>query len=190
MTRLEQTRQPPVDRRARGGKYLTFRLDEGDYGVGILKVQEIIAIQSITRVPQAPHSVRGVINLRGRVIPVLDLRRHFSLPDLPEDAGLRKCIVIVRVAREGTEAVIGVLVDSVSEVLDIPDAQIELPADFRDRAQTSFLLGMGKVDERVVLLLDIDRVVSTGMLGQMVSMAGQKRARAGAQAPHPLAGRR
>lgn len=146
------------DMAVRAGKYLTFRLAEEEYGIGILKVQEIIVAMEITRVPRLPEFIRGVINLRGRVIPVIDLRRKFGLPDAERTP--KACIVVVQVALSGREATMGVFVDQVSEVLDVPAGQLEAAPEFGAGVTTEFLLGIGKIGKRVVMLLDADRVLS------------------------------
>lgn len=144
--------------RASAGKYLTFELNSEVYGLEILKVQEIIGIMKVTRVPLAPGFVRGVINLRGKVIPVIDLRIKFSM-STREDTE-RTCIIVVQVAGSSSVVIMGIIVDEVSEVLDIVEDQIEPPPSFGSRIDTDFILGMGKIGERVVMLLDVDRVLS------------------------------
>jgi purine-binding chemotaxis protein CheW len=138
----------------RGGKYLTFFLAGEEYGLEILKVHEIIGMLPITRVPRTPHFVRGVINLRGKVIPIVDLRRKFAMES---EAAEETCIIVVQVQR----IQIGIVVDRVSEVADIPSAEIEDAPSFGADVQTDFLLGIGKSQDRVRLLLDIERVLST-----------------------------
>lgn len=144
--------------RASAGKYLTFELNCEVYGLEILKVQEIIGIMKVTRVPLAPGFVRGVINLRGKVIPVIDLRIKFSM-NTKEDTE-RTCIIVVQVSGSSSVVIMGIIVDEVSEVLDIVEEQIEPPPSFGSRIDTDFILGMGKIGERVVMLLDVDRVLS------------------------------
>lgn len=143
---------------ATAGKYLTFRLAEEGYGVTILKIQEIIGLLSVTRVPRLPDFIRGVINLRGKVIPVVDLRLKFGL-SRGEDTD-RTCIIVLQILRDNQETTVGILVDEVLEVLDLAEAQIEPPPEFGTIVDTKFLQGMGKVDERVLIILDIDRVLS------------------------------
>jgi purine-binding chemotaxis protein CheW len=141
------------------GKYLTFTLAGEEYGIGILKVKEIIGMMGITRVPQTPPYVKGVINLRGKVIPVVDLRMKFNL-----EAGEyteRTCIVVVEVSREGGYVFIGIVVDSVSEVLNIKGGEIEATPDFGATLDTAYILGMAKTGAGVKILLDIDRVLSS-----------------------------
>jgi len=140
------------------GKYLTFELGGEIYGLEILKVQEIIGIMAITRVPRTPDFVRGVINLRGKVIPVVDLRLKFGL-EKKEDTE-RTCIIVVQVGHSDSLITMGLIVDEVSEVLDIQAEQIEPPPDLGASIETDFILGMGKVEEMVVMLLDVDKALS------------------------------
>lgn len=144
------------------GKHLTFLLDDEVYGLEILKVQEIIGLMPVTRVPNTPRFVRGIINLRGKVIPVVDLRISFGMEG--EEDTDRTCIIVVQVEQEGSQIVMGVLVDEVSEVLDITADQIEPPPSFGASIDTSFLLGTGKVGDKVILLLEVDRVLAHGDL--------------------------
>jgi purine-binding chemotaxis protein CheW len=141
------------------GKYLTFTLAEEEYGVGILKVKEIIGMMPITSVPQTPAFVKGVINLRGKVIPVVDLRLKFSLESIPYSE--RTCIIVVEIDSESHTILIGIVVDSVSEVLNIKGEDIENTPTFGTTLNTDYILGMAKTEGRVKLLLDIDRVLST-----------------------------
>ena len=143
----------------REGKYLTFSLAGEEYGIGILKVKEIIGMMEITRVPQTPSYVKGVINLRGKVIPVIDLRQKFGL-----EAGEyteRTCVVVVEVLRDGGQVLIGSVVDSVSEVLNIKEGEIEETPDFGVQMDTQYLLGMAKAGGGIKLLLDIDSVLGS-----------------------------
>ena len=143
----------------REGKYLTFSLAGEEYGIGILKVKEIIGMMEITRVPQTPSYVQGVINLRGKVIPVIDLRQKFGL-----EAGEyteRTCVVVVEVLRDGGQVLIGSVVDSVSEVLNIKEGEIEETPDFGVQMDTQYLLGMAKAGGGIKLLLDIDSVLGS-----------------------------
>jgi purine-binding chemotaxis protein CheW len=142
---------------AREGKYLTFSLAGEEYGIGILKVKEIIGMMAITRMPQAPPDMRGVINLRGKVIPVVDLRLRFGLEEGQYTE--KTCIIVVEVARGGSKQPIGIIVDSVSEVLNIRGGDIEETPDFGSRLDTRFILGLAKLGSGVKILLDIDRVL-------------------------------
>jgi purine-binding chemotaxis protein CheW len=137
-----------------GGKFLSFFLKNEEYGIEILKVQEIIGMLPITRVPRTPEYVCGVINLRGKIIPVTDLRRKFGMEEMEESA--ENCTIVVKTS--GIE--IGVIVDKVSEVLDISDADIEEVPSFGTEVGTKYLLGIGNTNGRVRLLLDIDFVIS------------------------------
>lgn len=143
-------------------KFLTFRLDGEDYGVEILKVQEIIGLMPITRVPRVPGCVRGVINLRGRVIPVVDLRRKFALGE--REFSRRTCIIVVGVERESGPMVLGIIVDEVAEVVDVESGQIDPPPEIGMACDREFLLGLAKLEDRVVILLELDRVLAESEL--------------------------
>lgn len=148
----------PSDNRTKAGKYLTFRLAAEEYGLEILKVQEIIQMQAITRIPRTPEFVRGVINLRGKVIPVVDLRRKFGLDHIDDTE--RTCIIVVQIRAQDHLMIMGVIIDEVREVLDIPEASIEDAPAFGASIDTEFILGMGKIGATVKILLDIDKVLS------------------------------
>jgi len=140
------------------GKYLTVVLAEEAYGIAVLKVREIIRLQKITPVPQMPDFVKGVINLRGRVIPVIDLRTKFGLQ---AQFAERTCVVVVQVAlAQGSSVQMGLIVDSVEEVANLTGEEIEPTPDFGTRIDTSYILGMAKIKGQVKTLLDIDRVVA------------------------------
>lgn len=142
--------------RDREGKYLTFSLAGEEYGIGILKVKEIIGMMPITPVPKTPGYVKGVINLRGKVIPVADLRLKFDIEEM--DYTERTCIIVVEI-REGLGTVLmGIVVDSVSEVLNIKSAEIEDTPAFGTQMDTDYILGMAKTGGGVKILLDIDKV--------------------------------
>ncbi len=141
------------DTAQRAGMYLTFGLADEEYGVEILKVREIIGMMEITAVPKAPPHVKGVINLRGKVVPVIDLRTRFTMEQA--EATDETCIIVVVVGNRE----IGVVVDRVSEVLDIAAEQIEDPPTFGTTVDTSFIIGMGKTEQRVTILLDITKVL-------------------------------
>ncbi len=148
---------------SRAGKYLTFFLAGEEYGLEILKVSEIIGMQPVTRVPRMPEFVRGVINLRGKVIPITDLRRKFGM-DL--DGQADSCIIVVQM--QGVQT--GIVVDSVSEVVAIAEGDIEDAPSFGAGIHTEFLLGIGKTGGRVKLLLDIDKVLATSELDALQSI--------------------
>lgn len=150
---------------AKAGKYLTFQLGKEVYGLEILRVQEIIGMMSVTHVPKTPGFVRGVINLRGKIIPVVDLRLKFGLESLADTE--RTCIVVVQVGWAGASVIMGLIVDEVSEVMSVSGDRIEAPPSFGRGVDTEFLMGMGKVGQKVVMLLDVDKVFSTGELAQV-----------------------
>ena len=153
---------------ALAGKYLTFKLDVEEFGLEILKVQEIIKMMDITRVPRTPAFVRGVINLRGKVIPVVDLRLKFEMER--REGTDKTCIIVVTVRRGSGTVVMGIIVDEVSEVLDVAGGSIEPPPEFGGAVDTTFILGMGKVGDRVVTLLDVDKVLSSSDLAEVAAV--------------------
>jgi purine-binding chemotaxis protein CheW len=146
-------RRPPSEL---GGKYLTFFLGQEEYGIEILRVSEIIGTMAITAIPRTAEHVRGVINLRGKVIPVIDLRRKLGMPHRDETD--ETCIVVVQI----NSAPMGLIVDKVSEVLAIDSSRIEEPPSFGATVKTDYLLGLGTAEGKVKLLLDVDHVLSTG----------------------------
>jgi purine-binding chemotaxis protein CheW len=141
-----------------GGKFLTFFLGPEEYGLEILKVHEIIGMMSITPVPRTPEYVRGVINLRGKVIPTVDLRLKFDMPSV--DQTDETCIIVV----QANSVQVGIVVDRVSEVLDIKSEDVEPSPAFGADVNTDYILGIGKSDGRVRLLLDIDKVLCASEL--------------------------
>ncbi|MEA1933535.1 MAG: chemotaxis protein CheW [Thermodesulfobacteriota bacterium] len=147
------------------GKYLTFALGKEEYGIGILKVREIIGVLEITSVPHTPEYIKGVINLRGRVIPVLELRIKFDME--PQEYTERTCIIVVELVGESGTIQVGMLVDSVSEVLNISAEEIEPPPAFGTSTDLEYILGMGKVKGKVKILLNVDRVIGEGALKQL-----------------------
>ncbi|MDR0306932.1 MAG: chemotaxis protein CheW [Chitinispirillales bacterium] len=152
------------------GKYLTFRLMNEEYGIEILKVKEIIGVMAITSLPRTPPFVRGVINLRGKVIPVIDLRKKFEM-QITDDTDMT-CIIVVDVAARGGNIQIGILVDSVSEVLDIAGEDIENAPAFGTNIDTAFILGMAKAKGSVKILLNIEKVLSSTELENVAGAAG------------------
>lgn len=144
-----------VAERSKAGKYLTFCLGAETYGLEILKVREIIGLMPITAVPRAPHFIKGVINLRGKVIPVVNLRLKFGMEEVANTE--ETCIIVVQVGN----VEMGIIVDKVREVLDIPGKDIEDPPSFGGDIDTGFILGMGKAAGKVSILLDIQKVLST-----------------------------
>lgn len=143
---------------AAAGKYLTFLLGRESYGISVLKVREIIRLTAITAVPQMPGYIKGVINLRGKIIPVVDLRTKFNLPEA--ETTERTCIVVVQVTQgAGLQIQMGLVVDDVEEVINIGTGDIEETPDFGEQLDTQYLLGMAKIKGAVKSLLDIDRVL-------------------------------
>jgi purine-binding chemotaxis protein CheW len=142
---------------AHAGKYLTFGLASEEYGLPVLKVREIIKILSITAVPQAPAHVKGVINLRGKVIPVVDLRLKLGFP--AQEYNERTCVIVVEVLVQASKVMMGVVVDAVSEVLTITNDEIEATPEFGEQINTEFILGVAQIKGRVKFLLDLDRIL-------------------------------
>jgi purine-binding chemotaxis protein CheW len=149
----------------RSGKYLVFHLGREEFGIRVLKVREIMGIQDITAVPQTSAHVKGVINLRGKVIPVVDLRLKFGLPE--QEYTQRTCIIVVQVRGEAGPMSMGIVVDGVAEVLNLAAADIEDTPDFGDGTATPYLLGMAKVKDKVKILLEIEQVLTSQELRAM-----------------------
>jgi purine-binding chemotaxis protein CheW len=149
----------PAAAEERTGKYLVFELGREEFGIRVLKVREIMGVQDITAVPQTPAYVKGVINLRGKVIPVVDLRLKFGLPEA--EYTQRTCIIVVQAQVETTSALMGIVVDGVAEVLNLAAADIEDTPDFGRGVATPYLLGMAKIKGKVKILLDIDQVLTS-----------------------------
>ncbi len=141
------------------GKFMTFKLGDEEYGIEILKVREIIGLMEITRVPRVSTCIRGVINLRGKVVPVVDLRVKFGMSATA--ATEQTVIIVVQCAVGGRELTMGILVDQVLEVLPLEASQIEPPPSFgTSELDAGFILGVGKAEKRVIFLLDIGKVLS------------------------------
>ena len=157
------------------GKYLTFALANEEYGLEILKVREIIGYMEITAVPQTPAYVKGVINLRGQVIPVVNLRTKFGMETT--DTTEETCIIVVETGQKGHSFSTGIVVDHVEEVLDIAGEDIEEAPQFGSTVNTDFILGMGKIGESVKILLDIDRVLAGDDFGSFSSGSAETSAR-------------
>lgn len=158
--------RPPADTRQLGGKYLTFTLHRESYGIDVLKVREIIRLTNITTVPQMPDYVRGVINLRGKIIPVIDLRLKFGFPNA--ESTEHTCIIVVQVKLpDGKATPMGLVVDGVEEVTSLTAADIEETPDFGGQIATDYILGMAKVKGAVKTLLEIDRVLTGESLTQL-----------------------
>ena len=148
-----------------GGKFLTFLLGSEEYGIPINKIKEIIGIMEITSVPRTPVFIKGVINLRGKIIPVMDLRLKFELGE--KEYNQRTCIIVVEIDFSGSRRLMGIVVDTVSEVVNIQKGDIELPPQYGGRMDTAFLTGMGKVKGKVILLLDIEQVLNSDEKAQL-----------------------
>lgn len=156
-----------VTRTAQAGKYLSFVLGKEEYGLEILKVQEINGMMDITRVPRTPRCVRGVVNLRGRVIPIISLREKFKMPAVEDDE--KTCIIVVKVMHQDSQITMGIVVDEVSEVLNIAAEEIEPAPNFGGGMEDAdFIIGMGKLEKKVVILLDIDRVLDGDDLNSII----------------------
>ena len=153
---------------ARAGKYLTFQLANEEFGIRVLKVREIMGLQEITAVPQTPAHIKGVINLRGKVVPVVDLRLKFGVA--AAEYTQRTCIIVTQIQSETGPVMMGIVVDGVSEVLNLTGAEIEDTPDFGEEFSGGYLLGMAKVKGKVKILLDIDRVLSTQDLHNLNAM--------------------
>lgn len=139
-------------------KFLMFYLDEENYGIPILKVNEIIGLMDITHIPKTPDFVKGIINLRGKIIPVMDLRLKFEMPERAYDE--QTCIIIAEIYINNQKKFMGVIVDKVAEVVNVYEADIELPPQYGQEDDKNFLTGVGKVKEKVVMLLDIEAIIS------------------------------
>jgi len=147
------------------GKYLTFNLMDEYYGINVDRILQIIAIPDITKIPKTPPFVKGVINLRGKIIPVIDLRLRFKLPEIEYND--RTSIVIIKIKTEKSEIFIGIIVDKVLEVLDIHGNEIEKTPTFGVELDTQFILAMAKVKNKVVTLLDISKILTDLELTQL-----------------------
>jgi len=137
------------------GKFLTFALGNEEYGIEIIKAREIIGLMEITTVPQTPDYMKGVINLRGKVIPIIDLRLKFAMPEVEHTR--ETCIIVVEVG----SAQVGIIVDGVSEVTDIKGEDIEEAPSFGQGIDTNFIMGLGKTKQKIIILLDIEGVLTT-----------------------------
>ncbi len=183
-----------VNEGAERRQYLAFALAGCDYAVGILKVKEILQYGEITAVPSTPRSIRGVLNLRGSVVPVVDLAVKFGLTATPVTN--RTCVLVVETAFEDVAAVVGLVADAVSEVIELGPDDLEATPTFGTNVRVDFLVGMGKVGRKFVLLLDIDRVLSAdehelsaaAMRGELLQPAAQAAAAGGAEPSQAHAG--
>ncbi len=155
---------------AEPGQYLSFFVADEEYAIGILKVKEILEFETITKVPGAPPSIRGVTNVRGSVVPVVDLAVRFSLPETAVTK--RACIVIVEVDLDGERTVMGVMADSVSQVMALGTDDIQPPPSFGTRVRIDYLLGMGRSGKKFIMILDIDRILTLDELLEVSKVQG------------------
>ena len=153
---------------SQAGKYLTFGLAQEEYGIGILKIKEIIGMMPITALPQTPEFIKGVINLRGKVIPVTDLRLKFGLAE--QEYTDRTCIIVVEIINHSRPLTIGLVVDAVSEVANIKSEDIEKTPSFGTALETDYIQGMAKIGGGVKILLDIDRVLGGEQLSSLMEV--------------------
>jgi purine-binding chemotaxis protein CheW len=150
----------------RAGKYLVFHLGEEEFGIQVQKVREIMGVQDITKVPQTPEHVKGVINLRGKVIPVVDLRLKFTMPAV--EYTHRTCIIVVQVAGErGVTMMMGIVVDGVVEVVNVAGADVEDTPSFGKDVEIPYVMGLAKLKGKVKILLDIDQVMTARELARL-----------------------
>ncbi|HJT87782.1 MAG TPA: chemotaxis protein CheW [Bryobacteraceae bacterium] len=156
--------------RLKSAKYLTFHLGSEEFAIDVIKVKEIIGVQDITAVPHTPHYVSGVINLRGKVIPVLDLRRKLGLPEAPDSP--HRCIVVVQPDIEHGTVLSGLIVDGVSEVLTLSSAEIEPTPDFGEGIHIRHVLGIAKPKGKVKIVLDVDPLVMSDIDGSPQAAGG------------------
>jgi len=165
---LNSPREGAAKTDERAGKYLTFQLGREEFAIQVLKVREIMGIQDITAVPQTPSYVKGVINLRGKVVPVVDLRLKFRLPEMEYTP--RTCIIVVQISLDASTLLMGIVVDGVSEVLNLAGGDIEDTPEFGSGVVTPYILGMAKSKGTVKILLDIDQVLSSQELQGLESV--------------------
>jgi purine-binding chemotaxis protein CheW len=163
MTMIDEKSEQTDNAKSIGGKHLTFKLENEEYGIEILKIKEIIGIMPITTVPQTPDYVKGVINLRGKIIPVVDLRMMFGMATL--DYSDRTCIVVVEIQRLAETVFVGLVVDEVSEVVNLNREDIEDSPEFSVDLDTNYILGLAKTEGGVKILLDIEGTLNTEEIG-------------------------
>ena len=161
----------PSSQAAQAGKYLTFKLGDELYGIEILAIQEIIQMMNVTHLPHTPGYIRGVINLRGRIIPVLDLRKKFTLEPRPDTD--RTCIIVARISKQGSKMTMGIVVDEVAEAVDIRADQIQETPDFGVQIDSGYIRGIGSVDKKAAILLNVDHILTTREL-EAVSKAAER----------------
>ncbi len=162
---MEQNKNLNLD--AEAGKYLTFYLGKEEYGLEILKVVEIIGLMKITSVPKTPNYVRGIINLRGTIHPVIDLRTKFGMESIDDTE--ETCIIVVEISKDEETEQIGIVVDAVKEVLDIPEESIEPAPELGQAISTNFIMGMAKIKKEVKILLNVQKVLSEDEIQQLTA---------------------
>ncbi len=145
-----------------GNQYLTFLLAGEEYGVDILRVQEIKGWDNVTMIPNTPDYIKGVINLRGTIVPIVDLRARFSLESIPY--GITTVVIVLRVNSENGSRIMGIVVDAVSEVYNISDDALKQAPDFGQAISTDFVMGLGTVDDKMIIVLDIDHLLNSSVL--------------------------
>ena len=155
------TKQPAVQAQVGTEQYLTFLLAGEEYGIEILRVQEIKGWEKVTRVPHTPTYVLGVINLRGAIVPIIDLRARFSMENIP--CGPTTVVIVVTVAAERGDRTVGIVVDAVSEVYNVPIADTRPPPDMLGPVDRVLIKGLARVEDKMVILLDIDRLVNSSV---------------------------
>jgi len=151
-------------------QYLTFKMAEEIFALDVGKVREILDYTTITKVPQTPDYMKGVINLRGSVVPVVDMRLKFNMP--PEERTVDTCIIVVEITIDQEQTVLGALVDSVQEVFELEPSQVEPPPRIGTTLKTEFILGMGKREEHFVIILDIDKAFSLEEINSVNALKG------------------
>lgn len=157
---------PVTEIMPQGGKHLIFKLCEKDYGIQILRINEIIGLMEITPLPKVPNFLKGVINLRGKIIPVIDLRLKLNMQEREYDE--RTCIVIINIENSQNENdLVGIVVDMVSEVYDMPSSEIETNVQYGADVENSYLTGIGKIKDKVVMLLDIEAIINFDSIKQL-----------------------
>ncbi|HBE78120.1 MAG TPA: chemotaxis protein CheW [Firmicutes bacterium] len=140
------------------GKYLTFLLDDEIYGLPIKKAREIIGMLEIIHLPRTQNYIKGVINLRGKIIPIVDLRLRFGMAE--KEYSERTCVIVIEIAVHDTQRLMGIAVDTVSEVINIQNKEIEPPPEYDTQIEGNFLTGLGKLKDRVILILDIEKILN------------------------------
>ncbi|MGM0608099.1 MAG: chemotaxis protein CheW [Candidatus Muiribacteriota bacterium] len=162
---MVENRKAQFEESMDSAKYLTFKLEKETYGLPILRVQEIIGMMKITKFPKAPDYVRGVINLRGKVIPVVELRKKFCVQSVEDDD--KTCIIVLSLNDDSGGIRQGIIVDEVSEVMDIENTKIEQPPDFGSQQQEEFITGVGKTNDKVIILLDVDKLLCSELSNEL-----------------------